>query len=136
MRSLFIAAALLLPIVVIALLSDKIKPAPAMYHHNESAAEITSKVRPAPRANNTLPERVPPGSLAEERQRLQKRLLELDKMTEPQWQEERKARQDFGRKWNGLSDEQKLKAMEKMREKKETGRVPEIEGTPASPPMP
>ncbi|MGE0753945.1 MAG: hypothetical protein AB7L92_02155 [Alphaproteobacteria bacterium] len=152
MRSLLIGFALLVPVFVIVALSGKIKPAPDVYHDEKKSGEIASKMKPLPELDNEVPDFIAPGSLAEAKLRLKRRLAELDKMTEAEWKKQRTDRENFKEKWNKLTDEQKQQAIEKMREKKAeeakkeapppqqttpahtaTERAPEIPGEPAQP---
>lgn len=132
MRSIIIIVALFSPLAVIALAAEKIKPAPAIYHNPKDAAKLQKKVKPAPKADDTVPDVPRSGSLEAEKERLRKRIAELEKMSENEWQKSKQERINFNEKWTKLPPEKRLEAIEKLREKK-GGRLPEPELRPARP---
>jgi len=129
-----IAAGLLLPIIVVALLANSVPDEPntptpyAMQAAPQAASGEVRKLSNAPSrlppvegkarqrtAENTPPPagRRPPASLDEAKIRLNREMKRLNSLTQQEWEREQNDRLERKREWDRLPQEEKLRVMQR-----------------------
>ncbi|MFO0389390.1 MAG: hypothetical protein ACK502_06695 [Alphaproteobacteria bacterium] len=131
LRAVLIIFALLTPVLALSTIAqqaDTLPPPPAPASKNANSSQPNAPIDP----------RRPPATLEEAKERLRRRLADLEKMTEGEWQKEQKRKhQELQKKspnkWDALTPEQKIDSVINRQKKIDEGRAKDIPSTPAKP---
>ncbi len=148
-RTAAIILALFAPVAALSVLAEQAsnqpdeKPVEAKKQADDKpVSSQMSTPSPAPAAKNAGPWK-PPANVVEARERAKRRLAQLEKMTDEEWQAEQRNRRlpppppakpkKKQSKWDSFTPEQKINALVRRQEKLDGGRAPEIQREPAKP---
>ena len=152
-RAIIIILALSAPVATLLFMTNQAEVLPKPRENpqdNAAKAKMSHDPQNQPQAANSGPRRVrPPATLDEAKDRLRRKLADLEKMTAEEWEEEQRCKMDNAmhinrqqptasrRPWDSMTPEQKIDLMAKHQKELDAGkakeRAPEIVREEAKP---